>query len=584
MLNFNQLQQIFYLQNNIMAFLKRINYNYNKYVNPILKNLCTTKTRVITLLDLMITKFSSFKKNIMFNLVNLYTIKNKGIAGVNEFSSVCLNKKRIAGKSLKSQKSHRGTLKIINNPRLFISSRSYTKITSKFVLLIITRNMMGSAGSPKNPKIPPQQQSTQTTITNTNKTKSLEGVSMPIEDTIKAKSEMPDYTSSYAESHKTQKNYQNYEPAKPQPTISSIRDKIPPQNQVVNDFNNKETTSTKLDVVSNNVQHNFGLGHILQQYIDTHTQQILENSTGDYEDFMPFSQSNLDPRPSYEESTETTTNVSPTNVGEINNAIKNFEDHNLLKFEHDTAKLTSKYYSLPKIIKENKEKIENPELAHTEKDIFEMAVLRVIKENETILLSGIHQHVVVICKVENDKKIVWAYLTSEKNLLHKKLSDQQPFNYDDINDKPQMIHILTQPFVVYEQQLQQLPEAFLKDGRVIDQHQIGQNYVNDQQENLKQLYDNNVPKKIKDQNSMLPVYNGAGVTLNDMHHALNESEKLLEGKVNKIFSQYCKKRNEGDVEKMEQWLEKQKNNLDKKTFTQLNERIQKQNDDWKNQT
>jgi hypothetical protein len=267
-------------------------------------------------------------------------------------------------------------------------------------------------------------------------------------------------------------------------------------------------------------------------------------------------------------------------AGEIKRLFDALEERSLLKRVYGEEKLTSKFYEL---LAQTKNKLQTkifyPEnLSNTNTNLlFEIGLLEVKNKHNTLLLSGVQSHVIIIVifDVKSDQRILWAYFTSEQNSSHIKLSEKQPFNFEkNINKKPQMLHVLKKPFVVTNTAIEKLPILKI-DNIVINQQDTGMAYIKDPfiHNKLENALNSKTLPILKKQNEMLDTYAGNGITKEDITNVLIQADLSMKEHVDKFFNLYIKEKNKLDKAKLERWLIQQEKTLDKKTFEALKERI-----------
>ena len=220
---------------------------------------------------------------------------------------------------------------------------------------------------------------------------------------------------------------------------------------------------------------------------------------------------------------------------------------------------------------------------------FSVGILDISKIEETLVLQGIHTHVSVLYKTFDDQRLVWAYLTSAKIEGSIELSKDQPFCYEpDKKPKTQMLRILKEPFVVAPNDITPMPTLDKenyniinptcdnKNLNVINQQIIGENYLkrDDVKKRLQDTFNNCVIPILKENEGMLLVYNGSGVTLEDSDKLLQSNQDDITKDAQIYFNDYKRNKNQMNEIKLEKWLNKIKTK-DIHTYEKLQEFIQK---------
>jgi len=251
------------------------------------------------------------------------------------------------------------------------------------------------------------------------------------------------------------------------------------------------------------------------------------------------------------------------------------DEHGLLTIQHNEEKLTSKFYDLQKKDVENRVQININSLMVNDNIVFDIGVLALSNSDETVLLSGIHTHVVVVYVIQDNQKLVIGFLTSDKSKLM--LSNNQPFNYDNINNKQQRFALLRQPLLVTQTEyLQQLSNCQLIDGTIIKQQQVGRDYINNKEVYgiLQQHLKTKVIPQIQKENGLVDLYNGKGVTLKDIDYVLEQADLKTQILVDTRFKDYIQLKNLQNIKKLENWLKNTEKTLDKESFKQLKIKIE----------
>ena len=110
---------------------------------------------------------------------------------------------------------------------------------------------------------------------------------------------------------------------------------------------------------------------------------------------------------------------------------------------------------------------------------------------------------------------------------------------------------------------------------LIEQQKVGDLYIN--QPEIKailalQLKDKILPKIMKE-NSKVYVYNGTGITYEDITKTIKTFDDEVEKTVLKLFKKYIQKKNQLLADKMSDWLKGNEQTLDTFTFKQLQKKI-----------
>lgn len=232
-------------------------------------------------------------------------------------------------------------------------------------------------------------------------------------------------------------------------------------------------------------------------------------------------------------------------AAEIKEKFKALEEKNLYDPERNLLKADF-YTHLEKKI--SKDKVIPIEVALTETQIT-IGLLAINDTNNTIFLGGKHTHVMVIYTIINGHKIVGGYLTSQKNTDHILLSETQPFPRDD--GKPSQIPQYfkpIKPFIVNDNDIEALPE---------ETQQLGKAYI--QQDEIQHKLHNAFNKKIALLANTITVYNGQGITLEDIDFVLQESNKAAQLWAENHFQRYKIKLQISETNAKE-WLKKMESN------------------------
>jgi hypothetical protein len=263
----------------------------------------------------------------------------------------------------------------------------------------------------------------------------------------------------------------------------------------------------------------------------------------------------------------------------VKQKLKDLQDRGLLIYQNDQEKLSKKYYELPKHKTKEavKIKVDFTEEIVTNNNNFNVGLLQVTDNHNSILLKGTQTHVVVIYAIHNNQKIVMGYLTSEKDKTIK-LSDTQPFNFNDQEKKKkQYFAVLQEPLMITNADyLKELETITLPGDIIINQQEVGEIYVN--QPHIKdiitqQLITQIIPT-IKQQGHYLQEYDGKGLTLHEIDETLKAFDEEAELNARKSFKKYKENKNQLTSKDLTQWLKGQEQTLDKITFEILKNKIE----------
>jgi NADH:ubiquinone oxidoreductase subunit 3 (subunit A) len=259
---------------------------------------------------------------------------------------------------------------------------------------------------------------------------------------------------------------------------------------------------------------------------------------------------------------------------EINKKLKALEERTLFTYQNNEEKLTAKFFELQ--AKEILKKVEIF-LDNTQKFTFDIGLLQITDIDNTVLITGLQNHVVVVYVIQENKKVVVGYLTSSKN-ADVILSAKQPFDYYNENsNKAQRFTTLKKPLIIEcKEHLKPLEQCTLNDGRVVNQQQIGHEYINNIE--IKKKIQNQIETKVIPQiqkdNGLISVYEGKGITEKDIDTVLIKHAKIAEQNSSEILQQFIKIRNEQNDAKKLKFLENNKKKLDKITFELLLKKIE----------
>lgn len=164
--------------------------------------------------------------------------------------------------------------------------------------------------------------------------------------------------------------------------------------------------------------------------------------------------------------------------------------------------------------------------------------------------NAIHHNTYVT--IQGDQRLVFGMLTSltEGTIV---LSEKQPFDFDNKNKK-QYFTTFKQPFLLNNKEyFKPLDTCILEDGRVINQQQIGHDYITipEVKQKLEQQIETKVIPQIEKDGGHVFVYTGLGVTHDDI---------IREQKVAKYFKDYLFIKKQLDESKLQRTLKGIKKN------------------------
>lgn len=226
-------------------------------------------------------------------------------------------------------------------------------------------------------------------------------------------------------------------------------------------------------------------------------------------------------------------------------------------FHVDRQVITKQFLKYYNIIKEKETKIIDISNKNFENPVFSLGLL-IPNPSETVILSGIQTHVILIYTVIEGQKFVTGYLTSDKDKNNFKLSDTQPFPKDPDGKPattPQYFR-LTKPYLIEEKNLEPLPK---------ETQEAGEKYLQQKavQECLKQIHEKHIFPEL---NKPIIIYDGKGITAEDIQKVFDEQDKDAQSKVKKYFDQYKMLKTNGNMEKFEEKM----NNLKKTDIVTYN--------------
>lgn len=278
--------------------------------------------------------------------------------------------------------------------------------------------------------------------------------------------------------------------------------------------------------------------------------------------------------------------VEPCSVQKNNSLTQ--ETQNTLDFlvkcgllTEDYTKFTSKFYTLST----------NPSHPRQTLDLtclnknpikFQLGVLNI--STNTIILSGLQNHINVFATITPTNKLIIGYLTSQKDNINIKLSDEQPFSTQNIgNKKQQMFHPLNIPMLISNNLIMNLISYNEGEYADVNQQELGNSFITNEAVNdlLQNFYEKKVIPEIINQKGSLQIYNGDGGTRENIEYALIQEEKRRNNYLKKALVKYEHLKKELNENKLEKWLFDTKNNTDKETFEKLESAIKEYNAKFK---
>lgn len=266
-----------------------------------------------------------------------------------------------------------------------------------------------------------------------------------------------------------------------------------------------------------------------------------------------------------------TTNLRKTDPESIA-LLEKLEKYGFITQDGEDIKVTGKLYKNQEkkhveSIKFDIDSFKNSELN------FEICKLVINTEN-TMVASGIQKHAVVTIPLNDNKKIIIGFLTSDKtdillldNNMKKVLSITQPF--DQTSEKQQMYTILKEPLIVSDNNIEELPPnckptaiAYVKNSEVF--------YI------LKNSVENYLLEKIEKNNNYISVYNGDGFTKEELYTILKNEEEIMEQTLKEHIKKY-KEMQFKNKNKIEAWLKNIKAVSSKKYIELLEDAIKREN-------
>lgn len=278
--------------------------------------------------------------------------------------------------------------------------------------------------------------------------------------------------------------------------------------------------------------------------------------------------------------------VEPCSVQKNNSLTQ--ETQNTLDFlvkcgllTEDYTKFTSKFYALPT----------NPSSPRQTLDLnclnknpikFQLGVLNV--STNTIILSGLQNHINVFATITPTNKLIIGYLTSQKDNINIKLSEEQPFPTQNIgNKKQQMFHPLNIPMLISNNLIMDIIPYNEGEYANVNQQELGNSFITKEAVNdlLQNFYEKKVIPEVNNQKGSLQIYNGDGGTRENIEYALIQEEKRRNNFLKKAIVKYEHLKKELNENKLEKWLIDTKNNTDKETFEKLELAIKEYNAKFK---
>lgn len=253
--------------------------------------------------------------------------------------------------------------------------------------------------------------------------------------------------------------------------------------------------------------------------------------------------------------------------------IDNLIKRNLLTLENGEEKTTQKFNDfLQKVYVEKKLVVFDAFKPFK----FELGLLQIINEHETVLLYGKQKHVVVFCVLQDTKRLAFSMLTSTKDgtIL---LSNYQPFSTDEDKNRPKKQYLATFeiPILVensnYYKPLNSSNIYYDK----MTQQELGQSYIDDPE--IKNKIHNNFLKKtlakIQTDKGYVVVYNGEGITMDDITNIMQKDDAEREKKIKKHFQNYKQYKNQLSIEDLQKKLKNMQKDADEKTWELLRQKI-----------
>src|SRR5271163_1716093 len=228
-----------------------------------------------------------------------------------------------------------------------------------------------------------------------------------------------------------------------------------------------------------------------------------------------------------------------------------FEKHHLMvNDENNGEKLTKKFFELwtnkclpsTQIHFSVEDFQNNPNLS--------FGLLEVIKVDDTILLDSLHKHVILLYTTKDNYSIVWGYLTSDKSPENEFLSNYQPFHdLKKSNNKEQRIYISNTPMIVNTSEIKELPDSAKT---------LAETYL--QNETVKALLTDIFLKKVVPKlENPISIYDGKGITENDLDQGLALYEKREQKRSLKWYNEYKSMSSDKNKKDYIANLEKKKN-------------------------
>lgn len=255
--------------------------------------------------------------------------------------------------------------------------------------------------------------------------------------------------------------------------------------------------------------------------------------------------------------------------------IDNLIKHDLMTIENNETKLTQKFFDL---LQKDLETIKISGFDISMPFHLELGLLEVTKEKEknTIFLDGKQNHVVVMCILQNTTRLAFSMLTSTKNGTTL-LSNYQPFNLDDDKTIPKKQYLATfeNPLLIKDNTYYKLLDSsdIYKDD--VTQRELGQSYIN-KPEIFKIVLDNFLKKtlkKIEADQGHINVYNGEGITMDDIKNVRQKNDLESIQNVKQHFQKYIEVKNLLDEKKLKKTLNNIQKKADKKTWELLQQKI-----------
>ena len=206
------------------------------------------------------------------------------------------------------------------------------------------------------------------------------------------------------------------------------------------------------------------------------------------------------------------------------------EKYNLWTYDHKTGeKLNKKFFELLINKSSSSVKIDLSEDIIRNNFNMELGLLKITQTEETILLSGLQKHVILLYTTIDNKKIVWAYLTSDKSEANIVLSDYQPFkNKNDSTHNEQRLYVPKNPIIVNNSDIKELPQHAMV---------IAEEYLKNQ--HIRHLLIDKFIKEILPRLQVpIGIYDGKGITEENITQVMDIFEKKEKKIAQKWFNDY----------------------------------------------